>query len=99
MLKGKTFGENQTPLHYAAKYGGYSAARSLLINYKANKECKDYQDRTPLYLAAECGNKSVVKLLIDQGCNVNVKNIFGQKALYWIIAKCPEIVSIQIISS
>lgn len=94
LLNGKTFGENQRPIHYAAKYGSYNAARYLIFNYseRKDKECKDSQDRTPLYLAAECGNKSVVKLLIDHGCNVNVKNIFGQKALYWIIAKCPEIV-------
>jgi ankyrin repeat protein len=52
----------------------------------------DFEGRTPLYLAAEHGQKSIVRYLIDIGCNEKVSNIEGQKALFWIIAKCPEFV-------
>ena len=31
-------------------------------------------------------------MLIDLECEINVTNIYGQKALYWIISKCPQIV-------
>jgi len=39
------------------------------------------------------GQKNVVKFLIDSNCLAEIKNIHGQKALYWIVAKCPEIVN------
>jgi ankyrin repeat protein len=72
--------------------------QELIEKFNADKESKDYQHRTPLYLAAEYGNKDVVKILLDLKCEVNVKNMFGQKALYWIIAKCPELVGIKILT-
>ncbi len=39
------------------------------------------------------GQKNIVKFLIDSKCSTEIKNIHGQKALYWIVAKCPEIVN------
>lgn len=54
-LESKTYEEDQTPLHYAAKKGNNETVVSLINDYNADKECKDYQRRTPLYLAAEHG--------------------------------------------
>lgn len=54
-MESKTYEEEQTPLHYAAKKGNDDVVRSLINDYKADQECKDYQGRTPLYLAAEHG--------------------------------------------
>ena len=53
-------------MHYAAKKGNEDVVRSLINDYNAEKECKDYQGRTPLYLAAEHGrlNKKLAKDLI-----------------------------------
>lgn len=79
------------PLHLAAKAGALDVVK-LLVEKGAKKEAKDYLERTPLYLAAEHQQEEVVKFLIDQGCNVQAKNINGQKALYWIVAKCPQLV-------
>ncbi len=38
------------------------------------------------------GQRNIVKFLIDSNCSPEIKNLHGQKALYWIVAKCPEIV-------
>ena len=35
----------------------------------------------------------MVKTLKELGCKVDVSNKYGQKALFWIVSKCPEIVS------
>ena len=91
-MESKTYEEEQTPLHYAAKKGNNQAVEILVEKFKADKEAKDYQGRTPLYLAAEYGNKKVLKTLLDMGCKEDVTNFKGQKALFWIIAKCPELV-------
>ncbi len=84
-------------MHYAAKKGSEFSVACLIKEFKADIEAKDHQKRTPLYVAAEHGQKNVVKMLLEFGCSEKVKNINGQKALYWIIAKCPEVVNIGII--
>lgn len=38
-------------------------------------------------------------MLIDIDCELNVTNIYGQKALYWIISKCPQLVKLQKINN
>jgi hypothetical protein len=43
----------QTPLHYAAKKGSDEVVECLITEYNADKEAKDYLNRTPIYLAAE----------------------------------------------
>lgn len=42
-----TFGELQTPIHFAAKNDACQALK-LLINYGASIHIRDYQNRTPL---------------------------------------------------
>ncbi|CAF0899221.1 unnamed protein product [Brachionus calyciflorus] len=86
-LNSKTYGGFQTPLHLAAKVGANNAILCL-IEKGADKEAEDYLGRTPLYLAAEYRQPETVRLLMEKGCNINVVNKNGQKALYWIIAKC-----------
>ena len=49
-----TYGENQTPIHYAAKNDADSALKEL-INIGADVNCRDYKQRTPLHVAAELG--------------------------------------------
>lgn len=88
-----TFGENQTPLHYAARSGNERIVKYLIEEKQVNLEARDHLDRTPLYLAAEYGQTITVKLLKTLGCNVNVSNVYGQKALFWIVSKCSDIAS------
>lgn len=42
-----TGGELQTPIHFAAKNDACQALK-LLIDYGANVNCRDYQNRTPI---------------------------------------------------
>ena len=50
----RTDGENQTPLHYAAKNNAVEAMKTLL-RLGANLNVRDYKDRTPLFVSAENG--------------------------------------------
>ena len=47
-------GEEQLPIHYAAKYGAI-AAFNLLVKLGANPLARDGMGRTPFYLAAAAG--------------------------------------------
>ena len=49
-----TKGENQTPMHYAAKNNATSTLKTLL-NLGAFINARDYKMRTPLFVAAESG--------------------------------------------
>ena len=53
----KSNDEKQTPLHFAARFGSSDVITCLINDYEANREAKDYFDRTPLYIAAEYGTK------------------------------------------
>ncbi|RNA28125.1 transient receptor potential channel pyrexia-like [Brachionus plicatilis] len=90
LSKAESKWKQETPLHIAAKTGSKEAVLCLIKN-GANKEARDYLERTPLFLAAEYQEAEVVKILIDEGCDVQAKNFNGQKALYWIVAKCPQL--------
>ena len=90
LIKRKTGEEEHTPLHFAARYNSMNAVKYLVVRHRELLEATDYQGRTPFFLAAEYGYSNIVKLLLDMGSNCNVENKSGQKALYWVIAKCPD---------
>jgi ankyrin repeat protein len=83
--------EKQTPLHYACRTGSINAVNVLVTKYKADIEARDYQGRSPLYIASEYGNASTVRELIDLGAQLDVENVYGQKALFWICSKSPDL--------
>ena len=53
----KTKGENQTPIHYAAKNNAVEAI-NVLIELGANICDRDYKDQMPLFVAADAGEIS-----------------------------------------
>ena len=55
-----------TPLHRAS-YNGAPEVGRLLLEYGANVEAKEHQDRTASQLAAEGGHYKVVELLREHG--------------------------------
>ena len=46
-INSRTYGEDQTPIHYAAKNDAVASLKVLLLK-GANIEDKDYKQRTPL---------------------------------------------------
>jgi ankyrin repeat protein len=54
LIESKTYEEHQTALHYSAKQGNLEIVEYLL-SFEANIEVRDYQNRTPLFLASEHG--------------------------------------------
>jgi ankyrin repeat protein len=94
-IKKESFVEKQTALHYAAKYGScetMSFYQKIMSDFMERIEDVDTHGRNCLFLAAEYGNSKIVQILVDLGCEINITNLHGQKALYWIIAKNSEIV-------
>ena len=57
--------EQQTPLHYAAKYGSSEVIKILIDELKVDKETKDVFNRTPLYLAAEFGILTLICTIMN----------------------------------
>ena len=53
-INAKSYGELQSPIHYAAKFNAVQALK-VLIDGNAAVNDRDYKRRTPLFLAAETG--------------------------------------------
>ena len=53
-IDAETYGEKQTPLHYAAKNNAVDALKTLL-RHGANINGRDYKNRTPIFIATETG--------------------------------------------
>lgn len=53
-LEARTSEEGQTPLHFAARNDAVESLK-VLIKLGADKESKDFRQRTPLFVAAELG--------------------------------------------
>jgi uncharacterized protein len=70
----------------AAKDNNTSLVRKILamhVDVNVNiRDNKDYGD-TPLIYAIKYGNVELVKMLLDKGADVNMKNIFNVNALMW----------------
>ena len=53
----RTHEENQSVIHYAAKYNAVTTLK-VLIEHRVDYNARDYKGRTPLFLAAETGKPS-----------------------------------------
>ena len=69
-----------TPLHYAATSGHLPIMQRLLSEY-AYIDAESPNGTTPLMMAARYGTTLSVKLLIDEGADVSLKNSQGLSAL------------------
>jgi len=79
--------DNNTALHYAARYGHRRMCR-LLLNQGAeiNKKTADRR-MTPLHEAAGNGHESVVMFLVEKQAKPNAQNTEGDTPLHLAAAK------------
>lgn len=71
-----------TPLHIAAD-GGYNKIVELLLKENANiNALEDNNNYTPLMIAVEKNNPSLVQYFIDEGADLNLQDNEGNTALH-----------------
>jgi hypothetical protein len=65
-----------TPLHYACAKGHLDVAQFLIAN-GAKIDSLSLGGTTPLMMAVQSGNELLVKLLLDKGANLQLRNTEG----------------------
>ena len=69
-----------TPLHYACSRGQLEVAQFLIAN-GALVDSTNPGGTTPLMMAVQSGNEFLVKLLLDKGANLQLRNGLGLSAI------------------
>ena len=69
-----------TPLHYACAKGHFEIALFLIAN-GAKVDSLSLGATTPLMMAVQSGNELLVKLLLDRGANLQLRNAEGITAI------------------
>lgn len=69
-----------TPLHYASSRGHLEVVQYLLAN-GAIVDSMSPGNTTPLMMAVQSGNEQLVKLLLDKGADIKVRNGNGLTAI------------------
>jgi len=69
-----------TPLHYACAKGHLDVAQFLIAN-GAKIDSLSLGGTTPLMMAVQSGNELLVKLLLDKGANLQLRNTEGITAI------------------
>ncbi|AUD40138.1 ankyrin repeat family protein [Flamingopox virus FGPVKD09] len=75
----------RTSLHLAVKESNYEAA-FVLINNRANVNSLDNVGNTPIFNAASLQDIRFMKLLLDNGADINIRNVFGETPVNIVIA-------------
>jgi len=87
--------QQNTPLHYAA---GRKIAQ-LLLSKRADINAQNHYQHTPLFMAAEDGNKKLVEFLISRGANVNTICGLEGTALHVAVARGHKEIAKELIIS
>lgn len=66
------FGENNTPLHYAAYIGSCDIMKALVSKSGVNINARNDAGCTPLYLASQQGRNEAVQYLISKNARINI---------------------------
>lgn len=69
-----------TPLHYACSKGQLEVAQYLIAN-GAIVDSLSTGNTTPLMMAVQSGNEPLIKLLLDKGADIRLKNSQGITAM------------------
>ena len=81
----RTNKEGLTPLHVAAGTG-ITHGVSNILEHEDSKEIinrEDYLGRTPLLLASSSGSKEAVRILLQKGASLKVRNKHGESPLHF----------------
>ncbi|XP_066925009.1 uncharacterized protein [Clytia hemisphaerica] len=89
-LGAKTYGEEQTAMHYAAKNNAASSIK-VMLRLGAAINDRDYKKRTPLFVAAETARTDAARFLIENGAPAGVYDSSGTPCLSLMIEKMPNI--------
>nr|XP_053645953.1 serine/threonine-protein phosphatase 6 regulatory ankyrin repeat subunit A-like [Cherax quadricarinatus] len=73
---------DDTPLHYAAKAGHQNICNMLIKAENIKVNAKNIHEMTPLHLAAQENHDAVIKLLVENGAQVNLKDKKSQIPLH-----------------
>ncbi|ELR09250.1 hos4 protein [Pseudogymnoascus destructans] len=71
----------RTPLTDACEDGDYDKAKHLLAEYPEDLDQPDAARNTPLQCASLNGHEDIVKMLLQNGCNIHCKNDLGDSPL------------------
>jgi len=70
----------------AIRFGDVARVKHLLSIQPELVSKRDKRGRTPLYRAADEGNKDVVQMLLSHKADINAKNDMGETPLNWMIS-------------
>lgn len=88
--KARTYGEEQTPVHYAAKNDAVDSLR-MLWKLNCDMEVRDSKGRTPLQVAAELDRSETALFLVEINIDVGVVDSSGLSALTLMVDKMPPV--------
>jgi len=94
-IHARTKKEQQTPIHYAAKYNAVEAL-NMLIKTEARLDDRDHKERTPLHLAAETGREAACRVLMSHGAPAGVYDDTGTSCLTQMIEKMPDVAALAL---
>jgi ankyrin repeat protein len=85
-----------SPLHDAVEANDLPKTKNLIESKVVHVNALGKFNRTPLHLASKYGNIEILKFLIRNGADPNVKNIHGFTALY-VAALANNVAAIEIL--
>lgn len=77
--------DGKTAFFQAIQSNRQSWVKYLLNNYKELVNTYDYYKNSPLHWAAKLGNLEQIKLLLNEGCDIEALNVRKQTPLFWAI--------------
>ena len=83
----KTFEDEEVPIHYATYYQRPSTLSILLKKYSKQVNAKNFNDITPLHIAAGRGDLLSMRILLNAGAKINAQSSSNEVPLHWAVAE------------
>ncbi|XP_054456669.1 transient receptor potential channel pyrexia-like [Anoplopoma fimbria] len=91
----RTFLDQQSPLHYAAKNDAVGSIR-LLLKAGASVSCTDYKERTPLQLSANLERSEAARVLLELGAEAGTMDSDGQLCITALIGRMSPVAQLAL---